>query len=184
MLFIAGLWDPYKTLKYTACRTYNFLTLNLVVYKITTGRYRLTRTIKACGEVDYSPHILNLRGRWTLMWASRPGRLFSAEWKVLCLLNLRLLLSRSWPGRCAESASVLLQPGTQPRPVHIGPTLLSLLTELSRLPKEVEAKNQRGFFFLKKYHFSPLRWSRLFPRNTLSVDSFFYLTALHTQCSW
>jgi hypothetical protein len=45
MLYIAGLWDPYKTLKYTVhAERRIFLTLNLVVYKITTGRYRVKHT--------------------------------------------------------------------------------------------------------------------------------------------
>jgi hypothetical protein len=66
MLYVAGLCVLYKTLKYTVhaerIYIYFFFTLNLVVYIITTGRYRVKHTpLRRVAQWIIAVHGLNLR---------------------------------------------------------------------------------------------------------------------------
>jgi len=142
------LWDPYKTLKYTVYteRRIFFLILNMVVCKITTGRYRDKHTP------------LRRMAQWIITHAVFTWAVDECE----CELHDPTAFSPRngmhavhWIWGCSalgaglgavEKMQLSCSSCDPSHDLSTCPNLLSLLTELSRLPKEVEAKNQRVSF--------------------------------------
>lgn len=119
------------------------------MYKITTGRYRVKHTLLRRMKQWIIAHTVLTYAADECECELHDLAAFSPRNEVHAVHWIRGCFVLGF-GLDVEKMQLFFSSYEPSRDLSSGPTLLSLLTELSRLPKDAEAKNRRVFFFCSK----------------------------------